>query len=81
VSCAGCATVTCRGESADPRAGCPTAVSMVARHLTIPYSTAHLWRATSWLGIGDMKAQVHLCREDVRVDAAGKTNRLHTFYD
>jgi hypothetical protein len=32
-------------------------------------------------GIGDKKAQVHLCREDVRVEVAGKTSRLHTLYD
>jgi hypothetical protein len=32
-------------------------------------------------GIGDKKAQVHLCREDVRVEVAGKTSHLHTLYD
>jgi hypothetical protein len=29
-------------------------------------------------GIGEEKAQVHLCREEVRVEVADKTNRLHT---
>ncbi len=32
-------------------------------------------------GIGDKKAQVHLCREDMRVEVAGKTSHLHTLYD
>jgi hypothetical protein len=32
-------------------------------------------------GIGERKVQVHLCREDVRVEVAGKTSRLHTLYD
>jgi hypothetical protein len=32
-------------------------------------------------GIGNKKAQVHLCREDVRVEVAGKTSCLHTLYD
>jgi hypothetical protein len=29
-------------------------------------------------GIGDKKAQVHLCQEDVRVEVAGKTRRTPT---
>jgi hypothetical protein len=32
-------------------------------------------------GIGDKKAQVHLCREDVRVEVASKASHLHTLYD
>jgi hypothetical protein len=32
-------------------------------------------------GIGDKKAQVRLCREDMRVEVAGKTSRLHTLYN
>jgi hypothetical protein len=32
-------------------------------------------------GIGGKKAQVYLCREDVRVEVAGKASRLHTLYD
>jgi hypothetical protein len=48
VSCAGCATVICRGESVGPGAGYLTAVLAVARHLTIPYCTACSWRAVSW---------------------------------
>jgi hypothetical protein len=31
--------------------------------------------------IGEKKAQTHLCREDVFVEVAGKTNHLHTLYD
>jgi hypothetical protein len=31
--------------------------------------------------VGDRKAQVYLCREDLRVEVAGKTSRLHTLYD
>jgi hypothetical protein len=27
------------------------------------------------------KAQVHLCREDVRVEVAGKVGHLHILYD
>jgi hypothetical protein len=29
-------------------------------------------------GIGEKKAQAHLCREDVRVEVVGKTSHLHT---
>jgi hypothetical protein len=32
-------------------------------------------------GIGGKKAQVYLCREDVRVEVAGKASRLHILYD
>jgi hypothetical protein len=32
-------------------------------------------------GIGARKARVFLCREDVRVEGAGKASRLHTLYD
>jgi putative NIF3 family GTP cyclohydrolase 1 type 2 len=32
-------------------------------------------------GIGKKKAQAHLCREDVRLEATGKTNWLHRLYD
>jgi hypothetical protein len=32
-------------------------------------------------GIGAEKAQVFLCREDVRVEGAGKAGRLHALYD
>jgi hypothetical protein len=32
-------------------------------------------------GIREKKAQAHLCREDLQVEGAGKTNRLHTLYD
>ncbi len=31
--------------------------------------------------IGGEKAQVYLCREDVRVEVAGKASHLHTLYD
>jgi hypothetical protein len=31
--------------------------------------------------IGGGKVQVYLCREDVRVEVAGKASRLHTLYD
>jgi hypothetical protein len=30
---------------------------------------------------GDKRSQVHLCREDVQVEAAGKTTHLHAFYN
>jgi hypothetical protein len=32
-------------------------------------------------GIGAEKAQVFLCREDIRVEGAGKAGRLHALYD
>ncbi len=32
-------------------------------------------------GIGGEKAQVYLCREDVRVEVASKASRLHTLHD
>jgi hypothetical protein len=32
-------------------------------------------------GVGARKAKVFLCREDVRVESAGKASRLHTLYD
>jgi hypothetical protein len=32
-------------------------------------------------GIGARKAQVFLCREDIRVEGAGKASRLHALYD
>jgi hypothetical protein len=32
-------------------------------------------------GIGAEKAQVFLCREDVRLEGAGKAGRLHALYD
>ena len=32
-------------------------------------------------GIGGEKAQVYLCREDVRMEGAGKVGRLHTLYN
>jgi hypothetical protein len=32
-------------------------------------------------GIGTRKAKVFLCREDVRVEGAGKASRLHALYD
>jgi hypothetical protein len=32
-------------------------------------------------GISSEKAQVFLCREDVRMEGAGKAGRLHTLYD
>jgi hypothetical protein len=32
-------------------------------------------------GIGPEKAQVFLCREDIRVEGAGKAGRLHALYD
>ncbi len=32
-------------------------------------------------GIRDKRAQVHLGREDMRVEVAGKTIHLHTLYD
>ncbi len=32
-------------------------------------------------GIGAGKAQIFLCREDIRVEAAGKASRLHALYD
>jgi hypothetical protein len=32
-------------------------------------------------GIGGEKAQVYLCREDVRMEGAGQVGRLHTLYD
>jgi hypothetical protein len=32
-------------------------------------------------GIGVEKAQVFLCREDIRVEGAGKAGRLHALYD
>ncbi len=32
-------------------------------------------------GIGVGKAKVFLCREDIRVEGAGKASRLHTLYD
>jgi hypothetical protein len=32
-------------------------------------------------GIGGKETQVYLCREDVRVDVAGKASHLHTLYD
>ena len=32
-------------------------------------------------GIDDKKAQVHLCRENVQVEVAGKASHQHTLYD
>jgi hypothetical protein len=32
-------------------------------------------------GIGAEKAQVFLCREDIRMEGAGKAGRLHALYD
>jgi hypothetical protein len=32
-------------------------------------------------GIGTRKAKVFLCREDIRVEGAGKASRLHAIYD
>jgi hypothetical protein len=32
-------------------------------------------------GSSDKNAQAHVCQEDVRVEVAGKTSRLHTLYD
>jgi hypothetical protein len=32
-------------------------------------------------GIGAREAKVFLCREDVRVEGAGKASRLHALYD
>jgi hypothetical protein len=31
-------------------------------------------------GIGSERAQVYLCRKDLRVEFAGKASRLHTLY-
>jgi putative NIF3 family GTP cyclohydrolase 1 type 2 len=32
-------------------------------------------------GIGEERAQAHLCQEDVQVEVAGKTSRMHALYD
>jgi hypothetical protein len=31
--------------------------------------------------LGEEQSQVHLCREDVRLEVAGRTTRLHALYD
>jgi hypothetical protein len=58
-------------------------MSTVARQLITPYCKAHLveGRVMVVYGIGGKKAQAHLCREDVRVEVAGKANHLHTLSD
>jgi hypothetical protein len=45
------------------------------------HSLLHGTLVESRVGIGDKKAQVHLCWEDVRVEVAGKTSRLLGIYN
>ncbi len=52
-----------------------------APHHSLLHGVIVAGRVMIILGTGMEQPQVHLCREDVRVEVAGKTTPLHTFYD
>jgi hypothetical protein len=82
-SSAGFATGTCEGQdcwSKDKAPNCGVDGCEAAHHHLL-HSALVEGRVMVVQGTGAGKAQVFLCREDIRVEGAGKTSRLHALYD